>query len=143
MGFGSGVFRGCKMAAQISQSEPARLTPGGSSARWSATKANVRRIYDYEFRSSSQVLALKYPAVLVQERQEVLCYRVVYEEFCSFLLDVYVIPDGVRNAGESIASNTFLKYLAILLRLAEERFKPGADEKTLRFLCCLETGGTS
>ena len=132
------------MQTQPQEPEPPRLGAKGVSTSSVNTKTRVLKVFDEDFRGSSQARRLKYVTTFMQLPAALVCDTVIYEEFSSYLLDEYVIPEGSRNNGDHIASNTFLKYLATLLRLAEELFKPGAtDRRIITFFCCLDSTSTS
>ena len=68
-----------------------------------------------------------------------LCARPVYERIAHFLVHVYVIPAGVKNAGLPLACQSVLNYLGSALNMAAKKFLVGGAQPWIQeFFFCLE-----
>ena len=115
----------------------AAITPEGDGASWLQQQANVGRIFQLFVAQDSE------PAIVGmhwdQLGAEILCDRPVYERFSGFLVHVYLIPAGVKNAGLPLAAQSVLNYLGSLLNKAAKRFcKAGVPPEIKEFFFCLD-----
>ena len=92
----------------------AALTPDGESTSWLQQKQNVARIFDEFLRQDSFGLATDWGLLSAS----VLCDKPVYERFSHYLVHVYLIPAGVKNAGLPLACQSVLNYLGSALNRA-------------------------
>lgn len=75
--------------------------------------------------------------------EEVLCAHAIYERLAHFLVHVYKIPKGVKNAGFPLACDSVKNYLGTAINLAASKFKAGGSVATKEFLFCLDTESSS
>lgn len=66
-----------------------------------------------------------------------LCSKELWGDYSFWLVYVYVIPEGIRNAGHSAAANTIRNYLQSCMNRAREECKPH-NEAAAIFFSCLE-----
>eukprot|EP00966_Prymnesium_polylepis_P261395 6037738-Prymnesium_polylepis.1 len=79
----------------------AAITPEGEGASWLQQQANVGRIFTL-FVAQDSVLTVDWDLL----GAAILCDRPVYERFSGFLVHVYLIPAGVKNAGLPLAAQS-------------------------------------
>ena len=118
---------------------PPRLSAKGSSKNWSKQQANVIRIFN-KFCAQDDGLKDK---VWEQLGEEVLAREPVYERFPHFMLHVWVIEEGNKNAGKALDGGTPSHYLGTLINLAADRFKAIGTDAAKLFFMCLDTSSTS
>ena len=80
-------------------------------------RVNVLRIFD-AFRDSTDERRTTYTDAFDNLPAEIICARLVYQQYAEFLVEEYIIPPGVRNAGQRLKCNTVLDYLGCLLNIA-------------------------
>ena len=91
----------------------AAIKGDGESESWLRQKANVARIFT-EFQEQDTHLSVSWELLSASVR----CDRPIYERFAHFLVHVYVIPKGVKNAGLSLGGQSVLNYLGSLINRA-------------------------
>ena len=64
--------------------------------------------------------------------------RELYEHFANYLLEVYIIAPGNKNAGQPLACSTVCNGLGALLNMVKVRFGTSGSPATKLFLTCLE-----
>ena len=111
----------------------AAITPEGNSTSWLQQKANVARIFS-QFQAQDPELSVDWDDLAAA----VLCARPVYERYSHFLVHVYVIAAGVKNAGMPLACQSVLNYLGSLLNRAASRFLATGSADIKEFFFCLE-----
>jgi hypothetical protein len=67
----------------------------------------------------------------------------MYECFARFLLDVYKIPEGCKNAGHPLAPGVQLNYMGIIMNHAGNKYKANGSPQSKLFLQCLDTNSSS
>lgn len=112
----------------------AAIKGDGESESWLRQKANVARIFT-EFQEQDTHLSVSWELLSAS----VLCDRPIYERFAHFLVHVYVIPKGVKNAGLSLGGQSVLNYLGSLINRAATRFLPAGTPDIKEFFFCLES----
>ena len=118
----------------------AALRPDGESTSWLQQKQNVARIFDEFLRQDSFGLATDWGLLSAS----VLCDKPVYERFSHYLVHVYLIPAGVKNAGLPLACQSVLNYLGSALNRAASKFLAGSAPPWIQeFFFCLESRSNS
>ena len=75
--------------------------------------------------------------------EDIVCAIPFYERLAHFLLNVYTIPTGVGNMGESLSGDTPKNYLGIAINQAADKWKAVGQDATKRFFSCQDEKSTS
>lgn len=118
-----------------------RLTAEGTSASWKQQKKGVRDLYE-KFACSSDEVKDKFPAKFCELTAEQAASKDLYELWCGWLCEDYIIPKGKKNAGEHLGYGSAIDYLNLLLNLTCGKFKEHND-MTRQFFTCREMLGPS
>lgn len=119
----------------------AALTADADSDSWLQQKGNVARILN-EFVAQDE-LSKDRPATWAALSEEVLCRPPFYERLSHYLVHVYEIPKGVKNAGMPLACDSVRNYLGTAINKAAGKFKAGGSIDTQQFFFCLDTKSSS
>ena len=111
----------------------AALSAKGKSPSWAGQQGNVKNIFN-EFAEQDPELDTDWDNL----DEATLCAQPVYERFAHFLLFVYLIPAGVKNAGNPLDGDTPKNYLNIIINLAASKFKATGTDTSKRFFDCLD-----
>uniref|UniRef100_A0A7S0Q1S6 Uncharacterized protein n=1 Tax=Coccolithus braarudii TaxID=221442 RepID=A0A7S0Q1S6_9EUKA len=112
----------------------AATSPEGISNSWLQQKANVARIFS-QFQAQDPELSVNWEFL----SPAVLCARPVHERFAHFLVHVYVIQAGVKNAGMPFTFQSVLNYLGSHLNRAASRFIATGSAEIKELFFCLES----
>jgi hypothetical protein len=118
-----------------------RMTSEGSSASWKQQKQGVRDLYA-KFACSSDEVKGQFPAKFCELTAEQAASKDLYELWCGWLCEDYIIPKGKKNAGEHLGYGSAIDYLNLLLNLAAGEFKEHNDT-TRHFFTCRDWHGAS
>ena len=110
----------------------AALSGDGDSDSWQ--KANVARIFTEFQEQDPELLSVEWDLL----SSSVLCDRPVYERFAHFLVHVYLIPSGSKNAGLPLGGQSVLNYLGSLINRAASKFQATGGPDIKEFFFCLE-----
>ena len=111
------------------------ITGDGESTSWLQQKQNVARILGEFLAQDTEGLATDWALL----SSSVLCDRPFYERALHFLVHVYLIPKGVKNAGLPLACQSVLNYIGSMLNAAGQRFLVGSAAPWIKeFFFCLE-----
>jgi hypothetical protein len=116
----------------------ATITAEADSDSWIQQKSNVARIFDL-FLAQDEVGGNTFDALA----EEVLCDRPIYERLGGFLVHVYKIPPGVKNAGFPLATDSVLNYMGTAINRAANNFKASGTTATKEFFFCLDIKSSS
>ena len=116
---------------------PCKLSSEGDSESWNLGKANYLRLFDV-FRTSHTAYLAAYPTGFQDLPEWVVSRRELYENFATYLLEVYIIAPGNKNAGQPLACSTVCNGLGALLNMVKVRFGGSGSIETKLFLTCLE-----
>ena len=116
----------------------AALSAKGKSPSWAGQQGNVKNIFN-EFAEQDPELDTDWDNL----DEATLCAQPVYERFAHFLLFVYLIPAGAKNAGLPLEGDIPKNYLNIVINLAASKFKATGTDTTKRFFDCLDSKSTS
>ena len=107
----------------------------GEAASWLTQKHNVVRIISEFLTQDADCRGVNW----AQLESSVLCAKPFCERASHYLVHVYEIPSGVKNAGLPLACQSVLNYLGSILNLAAKRFlAAGAAPWIQEFFLCLE-----
>ena len=117
---------------------------GGRLRSWLTQKSNVARIFELFIAQDNELRCnLRGSNTWDVLDEEVLCAHPIYERLAHFLVHVYKIPKGVKNAGFPLACDSVKNYLDTAINLAASKFKAGGSVATKEFLFCLDTKSSS
>ena len=111
-----------------------RLTAEGTSASWKQQKKGVQDLYE-KFAESSDEVKEKFPVKFSDLTAEQATSKDLYELWCGWLCDDYIIPAGKKNANQHLGYGSAIDYLNLLLNLACGKFKEHDDKTRLFFTC--------
>ena len=118
----------------------ASITGKGRSASWRGQHASVLKIINAFIEQDEAVRDFgewdKLP-------EDIVCAIPFYERLAHFLLNVYTIPTGVGNMGESLSGDTPKNYLGIAINQAADKWKAVGQDATKRFFSCQDEKSTS
>ena len=100
---------------------PCALSSEGESESWNLGKSNYLRLFDV-FRKSHTAYLAAYPNAFQKLPECVVTRRELYEHFANYLLEVYIIAPGNKNAGQPLACSTVCNGLGALLNMVKVRF---------------------
>ena len=116
----------------------AAITAEADSDSWLQQKGNVARIFD-QFLAQDELDGNTFDALA----EEILCARPIYERLGHFLVHVYKIPTGVKNAGYPLATDSVLNYMGTAINRAANKFKASGTTATKEFFFCLDIKSSS
>ena len=122
-----------------------QITAEADSESWVHQKENVARITDAYIAQSElkKLVPTKPRGSLWDELSEnVVCARPFYEGLSTFLVHIYVIPEGKKNAGFPLAELSVRNYLGTAINRAGNKFRAGGSTATKEFFFCLDSNSS-
>ena len=101
-------------------------------------KGNVARIFQAFLEQDEETTG-----TWDEQDEQTLCTPAIYERLAHFLVHVYKIPKGVKNAGMHLACDSVRNYLGTAINRAANKFKAGGTTATKEFFFCLDTKSSS
>ncbi len=118
------------------------ITADANSRSWVMQQSRVQRLLD-DFVAQNEPERCDGVRTWKELREPVVCGCKFYEDLAGWLVKVYKIPAGCKNAGMPLACDTVRNYLGTALQSAEARFKESTRVETQTFLMCLDAGSRS
>ena len=116
---------------------PFHVPSEGESESWDLGKANYLHLFNV-FCNLHTAYLVAYPTSFQDLPEFVVTTRELCEHFATYLLEVYIIAPGNKNAGQPLACSTVCNVLGALLNMVKVCFGASGSPDTKLFLTCLE-----
>ena len=110
------------------------ITADGDSESWALQKSNVARISEQFHAQEEECNGHSFDTL----PEAIVCAQKYYERLATFLVRVYKIPVGKKNAGFPLATDTVLNYLGTAINRAINKWRGIGTLATKEFAFCLD-----